>query len=58
MIIIQIFGVEQHLLMMLSMEHGQQVEYGYVKVFGKIFYLEMTKENLSRCYSMIDSFEY
>ena len=44
MIIIQIFGVEQHLLMNLSMEHGQQVEYGYVKVFEKIFYLEMTKK--------------
>jgi hypothetical protein len=43
-IIILIYGVEQHLLMMLYMEHGQQVEYGFVKVFGIIIYLQMIKQ--------------
>jgi hypothetical protein len=43
-IIIQIFGEEQHLLMMQYMEHGKQVEYGFVKVFGIIIYLQMIKK--------------
>jgi hypothetical protein len=43
-IIIRIFGVEQLQLMMQSMEHGQQVEYGFVKVFGIIIYLLMIKQ--------------
>jgi hypothetical protein len=43
-IIIQIFGEEQHLLMVLDLVHGQQVEYGFVKVFGIIIYLQMIKQ--------------
>ncbi len=40
-ITIQISGEVQHPLMIQSMEHGQQVEYGFVKVFGIIIYLQM-----------------
>ena len=44
-IIIRISGVEQHQLIVQDLVHGQQVEYGYVKVYGIIIYLQMIEKH-------------